>query len=62
MADNEFWIRSNDVEAQEMLRILAAEDRRTMGYEAAWLIRQEFARRGLTLEKPEAEPAPAASR
>lgn len=45
MADNEFFIRTSDPEAGEMLRKLADDDKRSMGNEVAVIIREAFARR-----------------
>ena len=57
MAD--YAIRTNDVEAGEMLQQMAKEDLRTIGNEVAWIIRQEWARRNAPaqVEQPAAATA-----
>lgn len=45
MAENDFYMRTSDSEAGEMLKKLAENDMRSIGNEIAWLIRQEYARR-----------------
>ena len=60
----DFQIRTSDGKVGEMLRKLADDDMRSMGAEVAWIIRQEWARRGCVsvetlptdLSKPVAEP------
>jgi len=41
----DFYIRTSDREAEQMLKQLADEDMRSISMEIAWLIRQEWFRR-----------------
>lgn len=49
MAENNQLVRIPDDEALLMLRVLANEDIRNLGTEAAWIIRKEFNSRGLSM-------------
>lgn len=40
-----WFIRLGDVDAREMLKRLASDDKRSLGMEVSWLIREEFERR-----------------